>query len=374
MTVSFNGDVQLTLRVGFDSTGVLSTGFTWTDVSQWMREFDTSYGRTFELDDVSPGTATFTLLNSDRRFDPDSTGGAYAPNVDLRKPVSFQAVHSGTTYNLFYGYVDGWDQTFPGMVDPFVTLSVVDSLSVFGPWETSTTGPQEAAETRIGRLLDSVGWPASLRQLDTGGVTVQAYAPSCANVLGEIRRVTKTEDGLFFSAPDGAATFHTKGHRTGSTSIVTVSDTGGGLPYTNPFRMDHGMGRVRNDWTVVGKGLSPQAAESTASIGSYGRVKGKVFDTLHVNAAAALVTAQGLRDRYAAPQTRIPSVALDAQSDTGLWPHVLGRSLSDRVTVRHATRSATTGVYVADHHVEGVRMSGSVDKDFETVWLLSPAT
>ena len=373
MTVYFNTQTQLKLRVGFDSSGPTDTGFTWTDISGWMRDFDTDLGRSFELDEVSPGSAAFTLIDTDRRFDPDSTGGAYAPNVKLRKPVSFQAIHSGTTYDLFYGYVDGWNQTIPGMVDPLVTLTVVDGLSIFGPWETSTTGPQEAAETRIGRLLDSVSWPASLRQLDTGGVTVQAYSPSCANVLGEINRVVKTEDGLFFTGPAGKATFHTVGHRTGSTSKATFTDTGG-LPYTNPFKKDYDVVRVRNDWTVTGRGLTPQAAESTASIDSYGRLKGKVFDTLHVNASAALNTAQGLRDRYATPKTRIPKITLDPQSDTGLWPHMLGRAISDRVTVRHASRSATTGVYNGDHHIEGIKHAGSVNGDWDVTWLLSPAT
>ena len=374
MPVRFNADVELKLEVGFNSSGPYDTGFTWTDISGFLREFDTDRGRLFELDDVPVGVADFVLVNDDRRFDADSTGAAYHPNVKLRKPVRFQAIHSGTTYGLYYGYVGGWNQRVQDLTVPRTVLTVVDGQAVLGPWETSTTGPEEEAHVRVGRLLDSANWTAGLRQLDTGGVTVAAYSPVCADVLQEIGRVAKTEDGLFFMDTDGNATFHTNSHRTGSTSIVTITDTGGGLNYTEPFVRDYDDKQVWNDVTVAAVGVTPQAADSTASVDAYGRRKMKQFDTLHVNATGAQDTAAGLVARFKDPVTRIPSVTLDGQSDTGLWPHVLGRDISDRVTVRHASRSSTTGTYSADHHVEGVRHVGSVNGDWTVDWLLSPAT
>ncbi len=372
MPAFFNTDVQIKVEVGFDSTGPTSTSFTWTDISKYVRRISAGTGRSFELDAVTPSFATFVLSDQDRRFDPDSTGGAYAPNVDVRKPVRWQTIHGGTTFDEYYGFTDSW--RLSGDFDRVVRMSAVDGLSMFGNWETATTGPEEAAHVRIGRFLDAVSWPASLRALDTDGSTMAAYGPACASVLGEINRVTKTDDGVFFMDNVGNATYHSHSHRTGSTSIVTLSDTGGALHYTEPLVKDYNTKQIWNDITVAGVAVASQATDSTGSVDKYGRNKLKLFDTLHATSTAAVDTATDLRDRYKDPQTRIPVVTLEGQSDTGLWPHVLGRGLSDRVQIRQATKSATTGVYDADHHIEGVNQTVSVGGKWVTKWLLSPAT
>jgi len=372
----FNADVQLKLEIGFNSSGPTDTGFTWTDVSKYARDFLVTRGRAFELDDVAVGIATFTLSNSDRRFDPDSTGGAYQPNVKLRKPVRLQTIHSGTTRGLFYGYVNGWTPEGLGTNDQTMVLDVVDGFGVFGPWETATTGPSEVAHTRSARFLDAVGGNTDLRDLTTGGATMAAYSPACAAVLGEINRVAKTEAGMFFMDADGKAAFRPNGYRTGTTSAVTLTDTGGGLSYVQPLRKNYDISLVRNDVTVVGVGIASQASDSTASVDLYGRQKMKQFDTLHANATGARDTADGLRDKYATPVTRVPAVSMigTTNTDTGLWPHLLGRELSDKIQLRYAGKSVTTGIYDADHHIEGITHSGRVGGVWETQWLLSPAT
>lgn len=374
MPAFYNTDVQLNLSIGFDATSPMDTTFTWTDVTKYLHRFATARGRSFELDDVTVGTGTFTLDNTDRRFDPDATAGAYAPDVTVRKPVKFTAIHSGSTYGVLYGYTDDWRQTWTGKTVAVATLKVVDGLSLFGPWETATTGAEEAAHLRIARFLDAVDWPVGLRALDTDGTPMTAYAPACASVLGEINRIVKTEDGLFFMDTDGNATFHSHAHRTGSTSIMTLSDTGGAFHWTNPIVKQFDTKRIWNDVTVAGAAVVSQAAESTASVDLYGRQKLKRFDTLHPNSTSAQDTAIDLRDRYKDPQTRVPAITIEGDSDTGLWPHVLGRELSDRIGLRQATRSATTGIWSADQHIEGVKHSGKVGGPWKTTWLLSPAT
>lgn len=370
----FNPDTKIVLEIGFASTGVNDTGFAWTDVTGDLRSFDIARGRTFELDEIEAGTGIFILDNNARKYDPASTGSVYAPNVDVMKPVRFTAVHSGTTYHLFRGYVDGWPRVWPGMTDAVTELSAVDGFKVLAFWEVASTSPQEASGTRVGRLLDDVSWSTSLRDLDAGDVTCIAYTPDCAFALSELERVAKTEEGVFFMSGAGAATFHDHSHRTASTSIGTFTDTGGGLPYTQPLQFAYDDSNIWNDITVAGVGVQPQATDSTASVDKYGRRKFRRFDTLHHNATSAMDTAGEILTRYKDPVTRIPEITVDPVSDTGLWPHVLGREISDRVTIRQATKSATTGVYAADHHIEGIRHYGTVGQTWECTWLLSPST
>jgi hypothetical protein len=347
----FNTDVQINLEIGFNSSGPNDTTFTWTNITTDLRNFDTQRGRSFELDEVSAGTGTFELSNTGRQYEPSSTGGAYAPNVDVMKPMRVTAVHSGTTYNLFRGFVESWPQQYRGFTDPVVDMAAVDGFKVFTFWEVASTSPEELSGARIGRILTAVDWPSTARAIDAGDVTCQAYTPDCAYALSEIGRVTRTEEGIFFMA-----------------------DTGGGLPYTEPLRFEYDDLQIWNDVTVVAVGTQPQASDSTASVDKYGRRKLRRFDTLHHNATSALDTAGEIVTRYKDPQVRIPEVTLDPVGDTGLWPEVLGREISDRVTIRHATKSGTTGVYSADFHIEGIRHRGRVGNDWKTTWLLSPST
>ena len=370
----FNADVQLNLSIGFDATSPMDTTFTWTDVTEYVRTFDTKSGRTFELSPVSPGSAKFQLNNQDRRFDPDATAGAYAPDVTVRKPVKFAAIHNGTTYGLFYGHTDSWRPKTVGKTNEVVDLTVMDGLSLFGPWETATTGPEEAAHIRITRYLDDVDWPVGLRALDTDGNTMAAYAPNCARILSEIKRVTKTEDGLFFIDADGNATFHSHAHRTGSTAVVVFSDTDGAYHYTQPMVKTFDTKKIWNEVIVAGVAVVSQAVDSTSSVDLYGRTTLKLFDTLHPNSTSALDTATDLLDRFKTPESRVPKITIEPQSDTGMWPEVLGRGISDRINLRQATRSGVGAVWSADQHIEGVAHKGSVGGKWKTTWLLSPAT
>ncbi len=371
---NFNSQVQIFLEIGFNSSGPNDSAFSWTDVTTDMRNWQLRRGRRYELDDIQAGTASFVLNNTGRQYDPESTGGAYQPNVDVMKPIRLRAVHSGTTYHRFRGYVTKWNQRWSrGGHDPIVEVDAVDGFKVLAFHETASTSPQEASGTRVGRLLDSGGWSTSLRSLDAGDVTCQAYTPDCAFVLAEIQRVAKTEEGWFFMDGQGQATFHDHSHRTGSTSIATFTDTGGGLPYQGADR-DYDDANVWNDVTVTAIGATPQATDSTASVDKYGRRKFRRFDTLHTSATAAADTATEILDRYSSPQTRIPSITVDPIGSTALWPQALGREIGDRLTIRQATKSATTGVYGADFHVEGVNEKGTVGNQWNTTWLLSPST
>lgn len=67
------------------STNPLSTP-SYVDISGYTLDFQCRYGRQFELDRMEAGTASFTLDNTDRRFDPTNSSGPYYPNlIPIRK-------------------------------------------------------------------------------------------------------------------------------------------------------------------------------------------------------------------------------------------------------------------------------------------------
>jgi hypothetical protein len=80
---------KVTVQAAFGKNHLSTIGSgDWTDLSQWSREATWQFGRSNELDDFDTGTATITLLNRDRRFDPNNASSPYVgqllPNVPVR--------------------------------------------------------------------------------------------------------------------------------------------------------------------------------------------------------------------------------------------------------------------------------------------------
>jgi len=82
---------------------------TWTDVSTYCRSASTNIGRNREVDQFDAGTASVTLDNSDRRFDPENVAGPYYGKLVPNVPIRVRTAASGA---LFYGYVDKWPQEY----------------------------------------------------------------------------------------------------------------------------------------------------------------------------------------------------------------------------------------------------------------------
>lgn len=371
--MSFNSDVTLTIEVGWDASGPLDTTFTWSDVTSYCRSFTTKTGRGHEFDTVQAGVATFVFDNSDRRFEPEYTSGAYYPNVLPMKPIRITATYNSTTYDVWYGFIESLPQEWPQAKDAVCRVTAVDGFKVLAFWEVTDTESQELSGTRIGNLLDSASWPAGWRDIDTGQYQVQAYTPNCAAVLGEIDRVVRTEDGLFFMAPNGDATFHDAAHR-GGASVATFTKVGdGGLKFAHGTYGYDDL-NIWNDVTVAAVDVSPQAADDATSVAAYGRRKLKRFDTLHISAANALTVAQAIRDRYKNPGYRLPALVVNPLADAAnLWPQVLGRGLSDKITVSVTPPAGGTAIST-DVYIEGIdHQVDAQTKSWITTFVLSPA-
>ena len=373
MPASFDSNVTFRLDFAFGVNPYTTVASSqWTDVSEYVKGIATDRGRTHELDDIQAGFGEFRLDNRDRRFDPSNTGSTYAPNVQPMTPCRFQAIHSGTTYDVFRGFVESWPQTWAeGGYAQETTVTAVDGFRLFSFTETATTHPQEGSGARIGSYLDEAGWPSGEQNVSTGQITVQAFQGQCATILQEIKRVEETEHGLFLMSKDGLATFQSSTHRAGGTPASTFSNTGQ-VPYTD-IAIGYDDLNIWNDVTVQPNGLGAQAVDDTGSVDSYGRRKLHVFDTLHVATTAAQDLGNTLLGTYKDPQTRLESLTVTPRSSpAAAWPAVLNSEVSDLMRVR---RTADVGSVVSeDVYVESVSHEMDVEKNWTVTYSLSPST
>ena len=113
-----------------------------------VRDFSVSRGRESELQDFDVGTATITLDNQDRNFDPLFSSGAYWQNVRPRNRCWLRGQFNGNTYDIFKGYVDSYhmQQPAPGMSDNIAVVTASDELKLLNMRKTPAFDPADASD------------------------------------------------------------------------------------------------------------------------------------------------------------------------------------------------------------------------------------
>lgn len=120
----------LTFEVAF-SDNMKVAASTWTDLTARLRSFDMTVGRDRELDEFRTGELNVVLDNTDRLLDPEYTSGPYYGGLIPMRQARLRAVWSSTTYDQFYGYIQGWPQSYPGQdADMLVNLQILDGFCV----------------------------------------------------------------------------------------------------------------------------------------------------------------------------------------------------------------------------------------------------
>ncbi len=370
LDAQYNSDVSFSVEVGFVSAP-FSSAPTWVNITTDVRQVKVVRGRNNHLDQFSAGVLTLLLDNRSGNYDPTSTGSAYDPNVKPMKQVRVRAGFSGTTYDLFRGNVESWPMTpiGKGAVE-LAKVKAVDGFKLLNLVQDSSTSAEQAAHLRIGDLLTAAGWSTSLRNLDTGGVTIGAYTPACEYILPLIQAVEQAEAGQFYVAAGGDATFRRRAYRAGLSSQGTFGDGSTEIPYQD-IKTDYDDTQIWNRIEVFVAGI-PFQRDSTASQDSYGTRHLIVNDVQLPGTTAAEDLAAALRDRYKDPHERIEQVMFKPEfKPTTQWPQVLGRDLSDEITVKYRTLSGSTKSAVS--YIEGITHTITMNpsRRWETKWNLS---
>lgn len=261
--------------------------------------------------------------------------------VKPMRPVRVRAIWDGTTYDLFRGYVDSWDIEWNGPNLSTVSVPCTDAFKIFANYDRvgSGTSPSESTGTRIGRILDSVGWPSADRQIATGDVTLQAVTPgNDGNALDELMDAVDTEVGELYMAPDGKVFFRQRSGVTSdtrsNTSNATFGDSGTELRYSN-LTFSNDDTQMANRVIVTRVGGVTQQADDVASQNDFLVRTFESSDLLLTSDAAALNYAQYVLSLSAQPELRFETLEIMPQRDeTNLFPQALNRIIGDRITVR----------------------------------------
>lgn len=150
---------EVIVEISFASTPYTASP-SWIDVTEYVREVTVRRGRSDEFQEFDPSTATVTLDNRTRRFDPLNTSSPYAPNVIPRRAIAITAKNTiggtDTYFPVFRGFVEGWPVSITDAgYDSTVTIECVDVMGLLAQEEL----PDDLADNYIRSLSPRHYWP-----------------------------------------------------------------------------------------------------------------------------------------------------------------------------------------------------------------------
>jgi hypothetical protein len=374
MSVSFDSNVNLTCEIAFDSNP-LDSSQSWTDVSAYLRSFDTNRGRISNLSQFQTGTAVVTLDNRDNRFSPNQTTHYYdatlgRTKIQPLKRLRIRAEYDSQTYDLFHGFVESFPVQYAGQgYDASTKIRVVDAFKLFFNatldgigWQLgisklgsttrlTLTQAQELSSVRVKNILDSFGY--TNQAISTGQLEVQTQSET-DNLLAALRKVETAENGTFFIAANGDATFRDRNYRLTNTTTpsATFGQGVGELPYVD-IVSSYDDNKIVNTVQRTREGGSTQIAIDSDSVERFGTHVLTESGTLNVSDANALSIADQKVVSNSIPQTTVESLSFAPQQNVNLWEKALGLEIGSYVETKVTTPSTDIETY--DLFIERIR-------------------
>jgi len=202
-----------------------------------------------------------------------------------------------------------------------------------GAWGNQLTG------TRVGKILDSVGWPTPDRNIDAGNSTLQ---PTTLGVTAKaaLDSAIRSEQGAGFFQQDGKYRFRARqtilSASIHTTPQATFGDGGGTeIPYMDIDQFDYSVDKIINE--VHGNrrgGPTAIAIDSTSQTNYLHRVDTDTLADLEVSTDGEVVDAVNWRvAHYKDPLSR-PLRVMVKPVTASEWAAVLGREIGHRITLK----------------------------------------
>ena len=300
--------------LGTGTLGVATTDI--VDISNQVIKVNIRRGYDLLQDQFQAGTATVRVYDPNADWSPENPASPYFGKlVPLRKMrIAADGIFLFSGYTIAYNYTYPKDQEIG-----FVDIDLVDAFRLFANANITTISGGTVGQTtgqRINKLLDAVGWPTSMRDIDTGATTVLADPGTARTSLNAIKNIEFCEQGAFYFDPAGKATFQDRAYiqsKTGADPTDFAND-GTGIPYFNvKFAFDDKL--IINQCSLTRTGGTLQFYEDLPSIEKYFPHSLSFTDMMFQTDAQALTIATLYVNTRAETTIRIDALTLDLLID-----------------------------------------------------------
>jgi len=310
------------LDLGILDTNVLAdSAAVIVDVSNVVDTIQTNRGRNPQADQFQTGTLTMRIVDQNGDFNPQNTSGPYYGLLDPMRKVQITATYASTTYPIFSGFITSYTTTTPKNADEvtYTTITAVDAFRLAQNAQIATVAGATAGDlsgTRVNQILDQIGWPSSMRDVDAGLTTLQADPGTARTSLAALNTVTLSEYGAFYVDATGSFTFQDRNVTTASIggTPTVFNDNGTAIGYFNAvWRLDDTL--VFNEASITRTGGTTQVATDAASIAKYFTHSYNQQNLLMQTDAVALDYAQAYVASRKETSIRCDAITLDLYTD-----------------------------------------------------------
>ena len=359
-----------------DSTAVI------VDVSNQLDSITTQRGRNAQADQFQTGTMSMRIVDQNGDFNPQNTASPYYGLLSPMRKVQISATYLGVSYSLFSGFITGYNTTTPKYVGDVVytTITAVDAMRLLNNALITTVTGAVAGEdtgTRIGRVLDTIAWPSSMRSIATGQTTVQADPGTARSALAACQTLELTEYGAFYIDPIGVVTFKNRDYCTTSAAGTPIyfNDNGTNISYFNAFWVLNDA-QVVNQASITATGLAAQVAINQPSIDKFFVHSYTQTDLLMQTTADALNNAQAYVASRAETTIRCDAITLDLYTNNYAAGTVAALDLDYfdpiNITTTQPGTGATNSSIIKNLQVFGVQHQISTNSWKTTFTTLEP--
>ena len=306
------GSGVLDTNVLGDATAVI------VDVSNQINRIETNRGRTALSDQFQTGALTLRIVDQNGDFNPQNVTGPYYNLLTPMKKVQISATYSGVTYPIFQGFITSYVTTYPdesGEDVAMTTIQAVDAFRLAQLAQISTVTGATAGNlsgTRVNQILDQIGWPSSMRDVDAGLTTMQADPGTNRTALQALNTVALSEYGSLYVDATGSFVFQDRSVTAGSIggTPTVFADNGTGIVYFDASWILNDV-LVFNKATITRTGGSAQVALNQASIDKYFLHSYFLDNLLMQTDAVALDYAKAYVASRAETSIRVDAIVLD---------------------------------------------------------------
>ena len=291
------------------------------DLTPNVRQISIRRGRNIMRDTYEAGSCTVRLLDPDSYFNPQNTSSPYYGYLTPLRKLRVSATVGGVGYFLFSGYTESYNYTYPqGQETGYIDIICSDAFRLFQLASVATVTDATAGQTtgtRIGKILDQMNFPTSMRTIAAGSTTCQADPATSRTGLAALKNAEFTEQGAFYIDSEGTANFKSRDEVVGSLGATPIEfNQTTGIPYSNlVYAFDDKLIINTADFTRVGG--TKQTVQNTASITKY-FPHGNVEDSLVAETDAQVLN---IAQVYVATRAET-SIRIDAMTVDLLDPAV----------------------------------------------------
>jgi hypothetical protein len=317
------------------------------DVSSTVQRISIRRGRDRMFEQYTPGQAVVQFQDFTGDWNPDNAASPYYGQILPMRQVKIHTTYSGTTYNLFTGFITSWDWTWADQSADYaiVTLSLIDAFRLLQLSEVTTVtgaGNKDLPGTRIGLILDQIDWPSTLRNIDTGDTELQNDPGNARQALAACQVIEQSDLGAFFIDGNGFVTYLSRVtlSQMASGTATVFDDDGTDIAYQNlDINLDET--ELANQVTFTRLGGSAQTVSDAASISDY-FLRSYSRDGLMMETnATALARATSVLNYRKTPRLRVDSITLDLSSVSNRVPAGLGLDIGHPIVVNRSMAGGT---------------------------------